>query len=354
MIKFLPKVLAFFLLSLSAKRGSADPLWPDVCTQDETKNLPFCDTELDLDERIMDYVNRVPTEVQITMMGHKASGFEALKIPPYMWWSEGLHGPLEPCVRYKDKCACPTNFPSPSAMGNAFNRTLYGLVGRAIGIEGRAISNLREHEQQAIGDGLTYWSPTINMQRDPRWGRNQEVPGEDPFLTAQYSKAFVQGLQQTDFRGENDDKDSSSLKMGACCKHFLGNSLEHWKEYDRYSFDAHIDDEDLNNYYLPPFEECTKHAVGVMCSYNALNGVPTCANDWLLKDVLRDQMDFNGYLVTDCGALGGVVYGHHYAIDQVQASVSTTFRNNNDYFSGSTPNKVLEFYFCRDHESRQW
>ena len=159
------------------------------------------------------------------------------------------------------------------------------------------------------------------------------VTGEDPFLTSQYSKAFVQALQGTSFRDNEDgkskdstadidDKDSSSLKMGACCKHFLGNSLEHWAGYDRYSFDAHIDQEDLHNYYLPPFEECTKHSVGVMCSYNAVNGEPTCASDWLLKDVLRGRMNFSGYVVTDCGALGGVVRGHHFAIDDVQASVS--------------------------------
>jgi beta-D-xylosidase 4 len=155
------------------------------------------------------------------------------------------------------------------------------------------------------------------------------VLGEDPFLTGQYAKAFVQGLQQTSFRSEghgegDDDKDSSDLKMGACCKHFLGNSLEHWNDYDRHSFDAHIDQEDLNNYYLPPFEECTKHAVGVMCSYNAVNGEPTCASDWLLKDVLRGKMNFTGYIVTDCGALDSVVHGHHFAIDNVQASVSAT------------------------------
>ena len=145
--------------------------------------------------------------------------------------------------------------------------------------------------------------------------------GEDPFLTGQYSKAFVQALQETSFDDVGSDKDSSKLKMGACCKHFLGNSLEHWKDYDRYSFDAHIDQEDLNNYYLPPFEECTKHAVGVMCAYNAVNGEPSCANEFLLKDVLRGKMNFTGYLVTDCGALGGVTRGHHFAIDDVQASV---------------------------------
>lgn len=196
--------------------------------------------------------------------------------------------------------------------------------------------------------------------------------GEDPFLTGQYAKHFVRGLQGTSFRNDvteeskgsaavHDDKDSSSLNMGACCKHFLGNSLENWEGYNRYSFDAHIDQEDLNNYYLPPFGECTKHAVGVMCSYNALNGVPTCASDWLLKDVLREKMDFNGYIVTDCGALGGVVTGHHFAIDYVQASVSTVPRYSDTYtrFLSQSSNKLLILRFVYSicipkQKFRQW
>lgn len=148
--------VAVFASSIT-RRISAEPLWSDVCTQVETNTLPFCDTTKNLDERIDDYVKRIPIENQITMMGNNASGYDELKIPPYQWWSEGLHGPLEPCVQYENTCACPTSFPSPSAMGNAFNRTLYRLVGRAIGIEGRSISNLRKHNM-AIGDGLTYWS----------------------------------------------------------------------------------------------------------------------------------------------------------------------------------------------------
>jgi len=160
---FIPTLFLFSLASSCMKRSSAEPLWSKVCTQDETKNLPFCDVALSLDERISDYVKRVPIEVKISMMGHNATGYDDLKIPPYMWWSEGLHGPLEPCVSYKDKCACPTNFPSPSSMGNAFNRTLYRLVGRAIGVEGRAISNLRNHDR-SIGDGLTYWSVTHQFE----------------------------------------------------------------------------------------------------------------------------------------------------------------------------------------------
>lgn len=154
--------LASSVFLASSGLALGDPLWSDVCTHDETTGLPFCDTSLILDERITDYVNRVPIDVKISMMGHNASGFDDLKIPPYMWWSEGLHGPLEPCVQYKDRCACPTNFPSPSAMGSAFNRTLYRLVGRAIGVQGRAISNLRVHDG-AIGDGLTYWCVPKNF-----------------------------------------------------------------------------------------------------------------------------------------------------------------------------------------------
>ena len=157
MTTFLSTIVAvLFVFSCTRRTCLAEPLWSNVCTDDESKNLPFCDIALGLDERISDYVNRVPVEIKISMMGHNASGYEALKIPPYMWWSEGLHGPLEPCVQHKDRCVCPTIFPSPSAMGNAFNRTLYRLVGQTIGIQGRAISNLRVHNQD-IGDGLTYW-----------------------------------------------------------------------------------------------------------------------------------------------------------------------------------------------------
>jgi xylan 1,4-beta-xylosidase len=307
----------------------ADPLWSDVCTQDDVQHLPFCNDSMPLLDRARDYASRIPTEAQINMMGQQAAGYDPLHIPPYQWWSEGLHGPLEPCVSYQDLCACPTSFPSPSAMGNAFNRTLYHLVGHAIGKEGRAINNLRPHDT-SIGDGLTYWSPTINMQRDPRWGRNQEVPGEDPYLTGEYAKAFVDGLQglytTTTISSSSSSSsplvqdDTERIRIGACCKHFIANSLEHWQNYSRHNFDARIDDQDLHDYYLPPFGECVKKAVGVMCSYNSLNGKPACANPWLLQDVLRDEWNFTGYLVTDCGALGDVQHGHHFAKDPKEAA----------------------------------
>lgn len=136
----------------SATPSFGEPLWPDVCNTDEEAKRPYCDTKLKLEERVADYVRRIPVEAQIAMMGNTAAGFEPLNIPPYQWWSEGLHGPLEPCVTWKDQCSCATSFPSPSLLGNSFNRSLYQLIGQAIGTEGLAISKLRPHNSE-IGDG---------------------------------------------------------------------------------------------------------------------------------------------------------------------------------------------------------
>jgi beta-D-xylosidase 4 len=150
------------------------PLWSLVCRDDHPAfGLPFCDSTLELEERVNDYVSHIPVEYQIAMMSHPAAAYDPLGIPPYQWWSEGLHGPMEPCVEYKNRTNCPTSFPCPSGLGNSFNTTLFRRIGAAIGLEGRAISQLRNHDM-AIGDGLTYWSPNVNLQRDPRWGRNQE------------------------------------------------------------------------------------------------------------------------------------------------------------------------------------
>ena len=152
----------------------SEPLWSNVCSADHpASDLPFCDGTLELDERVRDYESRIPTEDQIAMMSNRAAGYVPLGIPPWQWWSEGLHGPLEPCVEYGGETRCPTSFPCPSGLGNSFNLTLFHQIGAAIGTEGRAVSQLRNHDM-SIGDGLTYWSPNVNLQRDPRWGRNQE------------------------------------------------------------------------------------------------------------------------------------------------------------------------------------
>jgi hypothetical protein len=201
------------LLSAGHVTGaSANVLWNDVCTQPDTKDTKWCDTSAPITERAAAFVAALMPEEKVPIMTNEAQGVKRLHIPPYQWGSEGLHGPLEPCVCGPSaasggsvKCACPTSFPAPSAMASAFNNSLYWLVGHHDGIEARAINNLRNHmTQNNYGDGLDYWSPTVNMQvrtklplplqprhmtnasrqsplshmafcvqRDPRWGRNQ-------------------------------------------------------------------------------------------------------------------------------------------------------------------------------------
>ena len=157
----------------------------------------------------------------------------------------------------------------------------------------------------------TFWAPVINLAREPRWGRNIECPGEDPYLSGQYAVSFVQGM-------ERNPDDPGHIQASACCKHYAANSMEHATEggqtHTRHDFDANITQQDLIDSYLAPFQQCVEKGkvTGLMCSYNAINGVPTCASDWLLKDVARDAWGFDGYITSDCGAEADVLYNHHY------------------------------------------
>jgi len=204
-------------------------------------------------------------------------------------------------------------------MAAALNDTLYLAVGSVIGVEGRAISNLRSHNN-AIGDGLTYWAPNANMERDPRWGRNMEAPGEDPHLTSKYIASFVRGLQE----GEDPDH----VLLVATCKHFIANELEHseidGKLINRHNFDAEIPLPELVDYYMPAFKSCVQEgrALGIMCSYNAVNGIPMCANRELLTDVLRDEWGFDGYVTSDCGAINDISVNHHFDPDGATATAA--------------------------------
>lgn len=188
-MKFYPAMqpcLFLLLIIFVPSPTESVPLWSTVCQADHPAvDLPFCNSQLTLGERVDDYVKRIPTENQIDMMSHGAKGYPPLGIPPYQWWSEGLHGPLEPCVEFKGQTKCPTSFPCPSGLGNTFNRTLFYQIGSVIGTEGKAISQLRPHDTKG-GDGLAYWSPNVNLQRDPRWGRNQEG-------TCMASKVYIVG-----------------------------------------------------------------------------------------------------------------------------------------------------------------
>eukprot|EP00163_Fabomonas_tropica_P007219 TRINITY_DN16905_c0_g1_i1.p1 TRINITY_DN16905_c0_g1~~TRINITY_DN16905_c0_g1_i1.p1 ORF type:complete len:740 (-),score=162.35 TRINITY_DN16905_c0_g1_i1:31-1968(-) len=172
-------------------------------------------------------------------------------------------------------------------------------MAQTISTEGRAMNNLGHA-------GLTYFAPNINLIRDPRWGRSQETPGEDPFLTSQYVIAYMRGMQQGD--------DPRYKKVIATCKHYAAYDLENWNGVDRHHFNAKVSDYDLYNTYLPAFEACVvKGGAGsIMCSYNEVNGVPSCANDFLNNQVARGEWNFDGYVVSDCGAIDNIQNTHNY------------------------------------------
>merc|ERR1712091_202344 len=175
----------------------------------------------------------------------------------------------------------------------SFNRTLWRATGAAIGREARALMN-------AGAAYSTYWAPVVNLAREPRWGRNIEVPGEDPYLTGEYATEFVGGFQAA-------PEDPYHLQASACCKHYVANELENTRQpdgeqWDRQHVDSNVTQRDLVDSYMVPFQACVEKGKvsSLMCSYNAVNGVPSCANDWLLSTVARRAWRFDGYVTSDC------------------------------------------------------
>lgn len=241
-----------------------------------------------------------------TPLSNYATELPSVGIPYSQWWSEALHGvAVSPGVLFDKTTPYATSFPQIISTSHSFNRTLFAAIGRAISTEVRAFSNLGNA-------GLTYWTPNLNIFRDPRWGRGQETPGEDPYLTSEYVAAYVPALQY-----DNDADGGKHLKVSACCKHYVAYSLENYEGVDRHHFDANVTAQDMADTYLPAFEACASPAQGggscVMCSYNNVNGVPTCANPKLLKDLMRDTWQFDGYITSDCGAVEDVYNTHYYA-----------------------------------------
>jgi beta-glucosidase len=247
------------------------------------------------DDRAAALVEQMSLEEKIAQLQNTAPPIERLGIPPYQYWNEALHGVLTSAA---------TSFPSPIALGASWDPDLIHRVATAISDEARAI-RLRD------GKGLTYWSPVINLLRDPRWGRYDESFTEDPFLMSQLGVAFTRGLQ---------GDDPKYLKTVATPKHFALNS----SEYNRHTGSSDADQRLLYEYYLPPFRAAVVEggAFSVMASYNRVNGVPSSANSWLLEDTLRTSWGFEGYVVSDCGAVNDIVNGHHWTATLAEASAS--------------------------------
>ncbi|KAF9890606.1 hypothetical protein FE257_005737 [Aspergillus nanangensis] len=302
----------FLLFTSVAQLGNAANPFPDCDTGPLAKNA-VCDATLDPTARARALVAAMTLEEKINNTQFEAPGVPRLGLPAYNWWSEALHGVAgSPGVHFTDsgEFSYATSFPAPILLGAAFDDALVKNIATVVSTEARAFGN-------AGYAGLDYWTPNINPFRDPRWGRGQETPGEDPFHTSRYVYHLVDGLQG----GIGPEKP----KIVATCKHFAGYDLESWQGIERYSFNAVISDQDLSEYYLPAFKTCTRDAKvdAVMCSYNAVNGIPTCADPWLLQTLLRDhwQWEAPGHWVTgDCGALQNIYADHHYVADGAHAA----------------------------------
>ena len=250
--------------------------------------------------RAQELVSRMTAEEKMQQLLYNAPAIPRLGIKEYNWWNEACHGVARAGVA--------TVFPQSIGMAAAFDPALTYEVAQAVATEGRAKYNRSvAYGDRDIFKGLTYWAPNINIFRDPRWGRGQETCGEDPFLTAAVSTAFIRGLQG----------DGEFLKAAACAKHFAAHSGPEGK---RHGFNAEVSEKDLAETYLPAFYQAVKAGVtGVMGAYNRTNGEPCCASPALMK-ILREHWGFEGYFVSDCGAISDIYNGHKAAGSMTEAA----------------------------------
>jgi len=266
--------------------------------------LPFRDTSLPTATRVQDLISRLTLEEKVSQMLHAAPAIPRLEIPPYDWWCECLHGVA--------RAGIATVFPQAIGLAATWNTDLLHRVASAISDEARA----KYHEASRRGYyaryfGLTYWSPNVNLFRDPRWGRGQETYGEDPYLTGRMGVAFVRGLQ---------GDDPTYLKLVATPKHFAAHS---GPEGERHTFDTLVAPRDLYETYLPHFKATVQEggAMSVMSAYTRLNGEACTASPTLLSRILREEWGFTGYVVSDCGAIEDI-YTNHKVIRIKEAAIS--------------------------------
>ncbi len=265
--------------------------------------LPYLNTELAFEERVTDLVSRMTLEEKISQMMNQAPSIERLGIPEYNWWSEGLHGVA--------RAGLATVFPQAIGLGATWDRDLMFRVSTAISDEARAKHHdFARNGKRFLYQGLTLWSPNINIFRDPRWGRGQETYGEDPYLTGRLAVEFIKGLQ---------GDDSVYYKTIATVKHFAVHS---GPEIDRHTFNAVIGDKDLNETYLPQFEVGIKEggAYSLMCAYNRYNDEACCTSGKLLNDVLRNDWAFSGFVVSDCDGIIDIYKNHKQVATPAEAA----------------------------------
>ncbi len=271
-------------------------------TAQDIAQPPYRNPALTPEQRATDLVRRMTLQEKASQLVNQARAIPRLGVPAYDWWSEALHG-----VAVNGT----TEFPEPIGLGATFDMPAIHEMATDIGIEGRIKHAQDERAGHSdIFEGLDFWAPNVNIFRDPRWGRGQETYGEDPFLTARMAVAFVTGMQGDDPR---------YYRVIATPKHF---DVHSGPEPTRHFADVDVSKHDEEDTYLPAFRAAIVegHADSVMCAYNAIDGEPACANRFLLQHTLRGAWQFQGYVVSDCGAVRDVYTGHHYRPTQAQAS----------------------------------
>ena len=282
-----------------------------------SKTPAYLDENLSFEERAKDLTARMTLEEKVTQMIYNAPAIPRLGIPAYNWWNEALHGVA--------RAGTATVFPQAIGLAATFDADLLQEIADIISTEGRA----KYHESFRKGDhdiykGLTFWSPNINIFRDPRWGRGHETYGEDPYLTGRLGVAFIKGLQ---------GNDGKYLKSAACAKHYAVHS---GPESERHSFDAVVSQKDLRETYLPAFKECVEEAdvEAVMGAYNRTNGEPCCGSRTLLKEILRGEWGFKGHVTSDCWAIKDFHEGH-MVTKTAPESVALALKNGCDLNCGN-------------------
>jgi beta-glucosidase len=294
------KILCWIVLSVICQQMSSGIK--------ESYEYPFLNPSLSVEERAKDIVSRLTLEEKVTQMLNKAPSIDRLGIPEYNWMNECLHG----IARTKHKV---TVFPQAIGMASGWDKEAMKIMADYTAEEGRAIHNIAQAKQSYRSyQGLTFWTPNINIFRDPRWGRGQETYGEDPYLTAMLGKNFVKGLQ-----GNND----TYLKAAACAKHFAVHSGPEWS---RHVFKSTSSTYDLWDTYLPAFKELVDaNVAGVMCAYSAFEGQPCCGSDKLMIDILRKEWGFTGYVTSDCGAIDDFYKNHKTHANAAEAATDAVY-----------------------------
>ncbi|KAJ3563996.1 hypothetical protein NP233_g8584 [Leucocoprinus birnbaumii] len=322
---------SFISLTLAALVGISlaqfNYSYPD-CANGPLKDTVVCDTSKNALIRARALIQMFTIEELTRNADNLSPGVPRLGVPPYQWWSEALHGVAgSPGVTFASSgnFSSATSFPQPIVLGATFDMELVKAAATVTSTEARAFNN-------AGRAGLDFWTPNINPFRDPRWGRGQETPGEDPFLTSQYVLNLIDGLQ-----GGIDPH--PYYKVAADCKHYAAYDLENWEGINRSDFDAQVSLQDLSEYYLPSFQSCVRDAkvASVMCSFNSVNGIPSCANSYLLQKILRDFWKFGDdrWVVADCDAVENIFEPHNFTQSRAEAAAAA-LRAGTDIDCGTT------------------